>query len=336
MRNWNAQNPRATFFVLIAFCFCLLGCNDEGLRFNDVVLNEPIDSLFEVGSVPLDIQSIIWGKDIDTLMAELDDTMEGESNPDDIWAKHLIHKICLRREQEAYYQKYISAGGVAIMGDKLIPDRFFFVARDIVFSMTQKHPELRELLTPSRENRSGATQHPFLHDVTGRTTPSPKFRMILSNGNLGNAVIPEMRLEGGINYRVLTFGGYVPQLAWVTASAYDEITLIFVSVFVHEFAHAINLAIRLLDMTFDDRLDAAYAAAKENGSYFGGVGSTNHAMRNPYEYWAESAQRWFTVFSLEGQEFLHDEFRRRDPLMYDLLAEWFDLINLRSVLEVYQ
>ena len=316
-----------SFLVLTLLSFFVWGCGDEGILINGLAPTAPPVSL-GVGTVPLDIQSIIWGKDIDTLIAELDDTMEGEGDPDDIWAKHLIHKICLRREQEAYYQKYISAGGVAIMGDKLIPDRFFFVARDIVFSMTQKHPELRELLTPSRENRPGAMQHPFLHDVTGRTTPSPKFRMILSNPGLGNAVIPELRLEGGINYRILSIGGYVPYFAWVTASAYDEITLNFVTIFAHEFAHAIYLAIRLLDMTFDDRLDAAYAAAKENGSYFS---SGNQALRNPSEYWAESAQRWFTVFSLEGQEFLHDEFRRRDRLMYDLLAEWFDLINLRAV-----
>ena len=167
--------------------------------------------------------------------------------------------------------------------------------------------------------------------MTGRTTPSRKFRMILSNGSLGNAVIPEMRLGSGIHYRVLTIGGYVADFAWVTASVYEEVTLTFVTVFVHEFAHAINLAIRLLDTTFDDRLDAAYAAAKENGSYFGGVGSTHQALRNPYEYWALSASRWFTVFTLEGQEFLHDEFRRQDPLMYELLTEWFDPINLRVV-----
>ena len=159
-----------TFLVSIALCLCLFGCGDEGVLLNDLVPSGP-SPLRDVGPVPEDIQSIIWGKDVDTLMVELKAALAGDRN---IRADSLIHKICLRREQEAYYTKYISAGGVAIIGNGYIPNNYFYVARDIVLGMTRKRPELREHLSPTRENRPGVSQHPIRHDDTGRTTPSPQ------------------------------------------------------------------------------------------------------------------------------------------------------------------
>ena len=320
-----------TFFVLIALCFCLLSCGDEGILLNDLAPSAPPAESLGVGPVPEDIQNIIWGTDVDTLKAELNAALDAG---DDIRADTLIHKICLRRAQEAYHRKYISAGGVAIMGNRHIHDIHYYAARDIVLGMTQKRSELRELLTPSRERRPGATQHPaFLHDVTGQTTPSPKFRMILSHSSVGNTAIPEIHAGNNtFSFHFVSVGGLLPSFGWVPTTGYGPerggVGSIFVALFVHEFAHAIHLSIRLLDPTFDDRLEAAYAAAKENGSYFS---DGDHALKNQHEYWAESAQRWFTVFSREGQEFLHNLFRETDPLMYDLLAEWFDLIYLREV-----
>ena len=314
-----------SFFVFFLLLFCVFGCGDEGVLLDGLVPSGP-SPLRDVGPVPEDIQAILWGKDVDTLMVELETAFTLAPGIDrDIQTKHLIHKICLRREQEAFHSKYISAGGVAIMGNKILDDRFFYVARDLVLGMTHKRPELRELLSPSRENRPGATQHPPQHDVTRQQTPSRKFRMILSHAH---TAIPETHLGGGvIHYPIVPLGTAGGHYAIVPAYYFHDV-LGFVAVFVHEFAHAIHFAIRLLDPTFDDRLAAAYDTAKENGSYFS---SGDHALRNKSEYWAESAQRWFTVLSREEQESLHDEFRRRDPLMSDLLAEWFDLIYLGDV-----
>ena len=300
----------------------MFSCGDERSRLLEELIQSAQTPLPDIGPVPEDIREIIWGKDVDTLKAELKEALDAGK---DFQADSLIHKICLREAQEAYYDKYISAGGVAVMGNKRLPDRFLYVSRDIILGMTQKRPELLPLLTPSRERRPGATQQSFLHDETGQMIPSPQFRVILAHSYPD--MIPENYAGNNtFNYVVRTAGAVHAHFGWVRASVYDEITLNFVTLFIHEFAHAIHFAIRLLDPTFDDRLETAYAAAKENGSYFS---PGNYALTNKAEYWTESIQRWFTVFPT--QEFLHNEFRQRDPLMYELLAEWFDLINLREV-----
>ena len=319
-----------SFFVFFLLLFCVFGCGDEGVLLDGLVPSGP-SPLRDVGPVPEDIQAILWGKDVDTLMVELETAFTLAPGIDrDIQTKHLIHKICLRREQEAFHSKYISAGGVAIMGNKILDDRFFYVARDLVLGMTHKRPELRELLSPSRENRPGATQHPPQHDVTRHQTPSRKFRIILSHAH---TAIPEIRLGGGvIHYPIVPLGTASGSYAIVPAYYFEDV-LNFVAIFVHEFAHATHFAIRLLDTTFDDRLAVAYDAAKKNGSYFG-IGS--HALRNKSEYWAESADLWFVRLRQKGREFSLNQFREMDPLMWDLLAEWFDPINLREVESRYK
>ncbi len=313
------------FLILILFLCLTWGCGDEGVLLDGLAPTAPA-ALPDVGPVPINIQDIIWGKDVDTLMAELEDTIEGDNDPDDIRAKALIHQICLRREQEAYYTKYVSAGGVAIMGNGLIDDRLFYVARDIVLGMTFKRPELRELLTPTRENRPGATQHCCRHDVTGRTTPSPKFRMILVNAHQGRTVIPEIHLgNGAIDYPIVTIGGLGSSYGWANVYVVPGFNSGF-EIFIHEFAHAIHIAIELLDTTFDARLKAAFQSARETGSSLG-----SYALTTKGEYWAEGVKHWFLWFSLEEKAHALDLFREREPLMYTLLAEWFDPINLRAV-----
>ena len=329
------------FLLLIFLCLSIFGCGDEGIEkvLHDIGAAPTVQGV--VGPVPDHIKEMCWGKNVETLMAELEDAIDGiytneegqtVHDPDGIYADLLIHYICLRREQEAYYTKYISAGGVAIMGNGVVDDRFFYTARQIVLSMTQKRPELRPLLSPSRENRPGATQHSIRHDLTGRTTPSPKYRMILVHLHQGSVAMPESRFQTGAifyhsGYTIGSHGTY----GRVVVQRTSDGRLFFANTFIHEFAHAIHHAIEILDTTFDARLKAAYAAAKENGSYFGEVGSANYALKNKSEYWAESARVWFNTLASPKREFTRGRFREMDSRMYELLDEWFDLIYLGDV-----
>ena len=191
-------------FVLMAFCLCLLSCGDEGVLLDGLVPTAPLASLSDVGPVPEDVKKMLWGRDADTLMAAFKASIiEADANGRDIDIAGDIHHICLRREREAYYEKYISAGGVVIMGNGYIDDRFFYAARDIVLGMTQKRPELRAVLTPSLENRPGATQMDTRHDVTGRYTPGRLFHIVLVHGDMGYTSVPEFRLGNGtVQYHV--------------------------------------------------------------------------------------------------------------------------------------
>ena len=249
----------------------------------------------------------------------------------------LISQICFRREREAYYKKYISAGGIAIMGNRFIEDRFFYAARDIALGMTSKRPELRALLSPSRENRPGTTEDGFWSAVSGLATISPRFRMILVHPHSGGTMLlPEFHLGGG-GYpsflRPSGIGGFFSTYAF--AAVQDRYlqgvkSIAMYAIFSHEFAHAIHYAIRVLDPTFDDRLEAAYADVMENGSYFGDSPKIS-MLRNATEYWAGSATKWCGKFAGSTKEFYHDKFRDQDPLMYALLEEWLPLIDLRTV-----
>ena len=310
------------FLILIALCFYISGCGEESIK---ITLHEigAAPSAFEVvGPVPDDIKEILWGKDVDTLMAKLETALVNDSGAED----YLIHAICYRREREAYYQKYIDAGGIAIMGNAYIDDRIFYAARDITLGMTQKRPELRELLAPSRENRPGATVLDTMHDVTQRPTPGRRFRMVLVHNAMSATSVPEwIHHTGVLHYRVPRgLGEFSPSFAWSYVGGYSGSDSIWgYETFSHELAHAIHAAIRLIDPTFDDRLQEAYEATKDNP--FGLTTTRGSAT----EYWAHAATDWFS--KIAGRQWYHDLFLESEPLMYVLLSEWFDLIDLSVV-----
>ena len=312
-----------SFLILILFLCFAQGCGDEGVLLDGLIPSAPT-ALPDVGPVPIDIQEIIWGKDVDTRMAELEAAIDADADDRDIASR--IHAVCYRREREAYYTKYMNAGGVAIMGNGHVDDRFFYAARDIVLGMTRKRPELLELLTPSAENRPGATQLDTRHDVTGRPTPSRLFRMVLVHNDMSYTSVPEFHLGNGtVQFKVAPGNGsFWPSIAWGYVGGYKNLEAISIyTVFSHEFAHVIHLAIRLLDPTFDDRLTAAYVEALESPHSF-------NTSRGVTEYWAHSATDWFGKVAITP--WYHDLIREHQPLMYALLAEWFgDPINLQAV-----
>lgn len=324
------------FLILIALCF-VSGCGDEGVLLEDIVATAPSAEAV-IGPVPIETQEIIWGKDIPTLMEELEDFLEKDF---DGFAEKRIAQICLRREQEAYYLKYINAGGVAIMGHKTVDDRFFYAARDIVLGMTQKRPELRALLTPSRENRPGATRRDGTHDVTGLATPSRKFRYILYEQNMGRNSIPEKHLNPSFSEPQWTptrVPGHCSTSYCYQVVHLQKGALSLSDVFLHEFAHAIHFAIRLIDPTFEDRLQAAYDEAVKNANSANnpdGQGywvSGQYALSNPGEYWAETVKAWFhRLAAPDTPEVIRAKLRDGNPLGHALLEEWFDFLYLREV-----
>ena len=212
------------------------------------------------------------------------------------------------------------------MGSGYIDDRIFYAARDIALGMTRKRPELRPLLTPSRENRPGATKINTLHDVTGRPTPGRKFRMTLVHNEMSLTSVPEhLHGNGVIQYRTAPgLGSFWPSWAWsyVGGNSHTENIWVY-EVFSHELAHAIHAAIRLIDPTFDDRLQEAYEAT------IGNPLALTNTRGSALEYWAYAALGCF--WDVARQDWYHDRFLENEPLRYALLDEWFDLIDLSVV-----
>ncbi|MDA1195916.1 MAG: hypothetical protein O2894_12120 [Planctomycetota bacterium] len=95
------------------------------------------------------------------------------------------------------------------------------------------------------------------------------------------------------------------------------------SVFVHEFAHAIDLeALRHLDREFEPRLTQTYAAAMKAGLWQGCYAATNRE-----EYWAEGVQSYFDAN--RGVDAVHNGVDTReklaghDPALHALIDEMF-------------
>ena len=274
-----------------------------------------------VGPVPDDLAVLLWG-DEEALLAELKDVLEDSITETDLGPVHdtanlrpnrLIERICGMRLRRAYYQKYIDAGGVAIMGDGHLEDRYFYATREVVLEMTSKRPELRKLLSPSYDDRV---------NLTGKElVPTRKFRIILFHPFRSTQAIPEVYPN-----HLETIGTCSLDKCYVSVQIYKG--ALDTSVFVHEFAHALHFAINLFDATFEEELIAAYEVAKNNDdSYWGSFhGGQNSAESHAGEYWAFSVTRWFMRFSLPTGlgEYHHDQFREKDPMMYALLQEWFD------------
>ena len=233
---------------------------------------------------------------------------------DPVGTRVALRKLCLFLEQRDYYTKYADAGGIAIMGDSLVDDRFFYAAQEMILAMTSKRPELREALSPSN-----------------------RFRMILVDADPGPAAIPEVDNDYYDHTAGIAFCGrgsvadaeqyFCVTSVWLHPVETDEIT--GMAVLVHEFAHAMHLrAIHTLDPTFQARLEAAYAKALETGGVWG---QNSYGLSNVKEYWAVGVQYWFFDVFNPNFPHLHDQFLEKDPLLYALLDEWLPLVYLAPI-----
>ncbi len=95
------------------------------------------------------------------------------------------------------------------------------------------------------------------------------------------------------------------------------------NILIHEFGHAIHeMALKIVDPTFDERLNIAYTQALEAGLWKGTYAATNRS-----EYWAEGVQSWFDTNREHDSEHNHvntrQELREYDPSLARLLEEVF-------------
>ena len=271
-----------------------------------------------IGPVPEDLANLLWG-DLDNLIATF------ESIPPNQPRDYYIIQIALVREQRAFYGKYINAGGVAILGNAALDDICFYTARDAVLGMTSKMPELREYLSPidgERVNLTGSL-----------AVPDSEFRMVIHD-----PAHVQFLPERDLGQVASLLGSCGLEFCHASTAIYEDHAgklVLSMNVFVHEFAHAIQLAINLVDVTFTERLKTAYQDAKDNDdSYWGAYqGGANSAEANGREYWAWCSARFFTRFSLPTKfgEQHHARFQELDPLMYELLDDIYDFQYLGDI-----
>ena len=131
------------------------------------------------GPPPPEIAALLWG-DIEAVKAKLADvTEDGVYETEDGRTIHdtegvardrFAYEIDFIETQRTYYQKYIDADGIAIIGGSdEVDDVFFYAARKVVLGMTAKRPETRDWLSVY---------------IMGTSPSDTRFRMILATPEL--------------------------------------------------------------------------------------------------------------------------------------------------------
>ena len=91
------------------------------------------------------------------------------------------------------------------------------------------------------------------------------------------------------------------------------------NILIHEFSHVVQeIGLTAVDPGFEDRLRAAFAAAKSAGRW-----RDHYAMTNHKEYWAEGVQSWFSCNRPTDPVNDRTALRTYDPPLAALIAEVF-------------
>jgi len=207
---------------------------------------------------------------------------------------------------DPFYKQTIDANGLAIVASSKVSPYALLEAQYVVLEMCAHRPEILPTLGEAGvrlaimgvdEYTTDLPEHSDLEpaaywDVRARGLGATKHRPAVSCGE-----------ENVLNYR---------------GDPYRT-----ESILVHEFAHAIHeMSLDQLDQTFDARLRAAFADARERGLWDDTYAATNHC-----EYWAEATQSWFDTNraddSLHNHVDTREELKTYDPEVAALCAEVF-------------
>ena len=291
-----------------------------------------------VSPIPERVEELLYGGSWDEAVDDLEEVLSEEPVPyitlegisktgyrlSDFWTFCAVDWYRRR-----FYQKYIDAGGIAIIaptGDHHrfwgVADEFLYAAREVILTMTSARPGLREVLSLGHE-------FGFCYVlVDAREVNMPEELMTLRKnvgffvGGRHNAQGLDAREHSG-TIAVSIIWRYLDGDSTLSEEGLDVTTLI------HEFAHAIDAAFWSYPHLFPDwraRLTAAFEAASakaQRGEGYFRAG--DYAMTRQAEYWAEGAVEWFHYLHGEIAWFEENRERmlRQDPLLYGLLEEVF-------------
>ena len=309
-------------FLLVFLCLCVSGCADEGVLFSDLVVARGVLDEGVVTEIPPEVWEILKYVREDQVRF-----YERALESSNYWREHLAAEVKrveqIKTLQEAFYTKHINAGGIAVVANADVTDKQLIEARRVVLTMTSKHPVLRErLLSPH------GRYYLILHSLYSGL---PEYLGAVNRNSFGCC-------NAGVYWKLESVWGFCH--AYVNPSPYE------LRSFTHEFAHALKPEIGLLqpDLTdrswleegvfmpldealklnpgFGDRLEHAYNIAYARGTWKGEYANVNYE-----EYWAEGAAMWFYDIG-PGREFeTYESFFERDPLLAELLDEWFPRVS---------
>lgn len=183
----------------------------------------------------------------------------------------------------AFYTQQASAGGFPVVASAKVNAYALKEAVYIIDMMLARRPDVREAMI-----KSGARLSILAHDEF--TTDQPEWAWLAEEPVPGFAGIPTRDYRDA---RARGMGGSATDpycsCAEENLLAYEGDPYSTENILIHEFAHNIHLrGMNNVDPTFDQRVQAAYAAAMKAGLWAGKYAAVNH-----HEYFAEGVQSWF-------------------------------------------
>ena len=247
----------------------------------------------------------------------------------------------IKELEEAFFNRYIDADGVSIIGNEMTHDKYFVIARDIFLMMTSKVPRLREpyrdyfylCIVGGREedHRSVFSTDSFLTQAF----PSVKYQQDINQGWSARNTCNTRRVCCGRLH--LTESGLRKITGWCVSCVFDGHPSIVFRTYVHEITHAFEQMQYEIDPTFEERLLLAHKNSNENDLW-----------GNPTtvgEWWAAVTSYWFlnvspeyaTLKSLGSDELFvsHEAFVEYDPMTGELCRQWYPDISFANIADNY-
>ena len=304
------------FFLIFFLCLCIFGC-DEGMidpmqlaqvadnipHYETTVQTELPDDVLAAMKLKADEMSKIVNIRIhdEQHITELTTPEQVQNwNEQRQWLlDNGYDKIDFHELQKSYYTKYIDAAGIAIVAPQHTRTKYLLDARDAIVVMTSKYPELRERLL-SKHGKFYMVLIPQTQELD--QFPEVQLHIALldddpHNSFLGNSCSLKNSLE-------------IPHLIGLCWAAVNLDTS-SAQIFVHEFAHVLEIEMERLQPGFRNTLR----------EYYGTGGSLPW-----YEYWARTVEAWFYLTPTDGYE----EFIEKYGVVGELLDYWFPQVRLKK------
>ncbi|MDE0482543.1 MAG: hypothetical protein OXI67_08210 [Candidatus Poribacteria bacterium] len=238
----------------------------------------------------------------------------------------LIDAKELQIKQETFYNRYIDADGIAIVGNDHTPDHYFIDAKNVFLLMTSKRPKLRD---PMRNK--------FYLTVAIHAGLIPELGDTLHRAGWAGTCAHRRWYPPPPNNAKPIWIGLCAATVYPTHYKDVQRYYKYLGIVVHELAHKIDSTIREnFDKDFFNKIDSAYENAKENETWTEEV-----LRRSPGEYWAELTSIWFYGIGSDTPTFFkvpvfktYEELEAHDPQGYALLNEWYPQITLHRFKEL--
>lgn len=209
-----------------------------------------------------------------------------------------------------FYQKYLDAGGLPVLGSTNVSDYAMLEARWILLHMLSNRPEILHVMATNRARLVVMAYNEYTTDIPEQANQTPK-------------VFWDRRARG--------LGGRISSCAEENLLCFPNDPYSAENILIHEFGHAIlNYGMRALDPKFKSRVRAARDQALAAGLW-----KNTYAATDVEEYWAEGVQDWFD--NNRENDAQHNsvntraELKEYDPALAALCAEAFGEVPWRYV-----